>query len=116
MIEICILTLAATLALQFYLRRTYPKLKILPGTGSFTGFETTRAIFDTHTLQQVQTEAVKEQRSDHYALKSKGMPLFEENDPKYSVEVNHTLQYTDAYKPLQIRARLVPAYWLRQGQ
>lgn len=116
MILIFILTLAATLGVQFYLRRTYAQWKQVPNASGLTGYETARAILDAHGLHDVAVEAVQGQLSDHYDPQSRVVRLSEENYRHASVagaavaahEVGHAIQHAKAYTPLQIRASLVP--------
>ena len=116
MILIFVVTLIATLGIQFYLRRTYTQWKAVANTSSLTGFETARAILDANGLHDVKVEAVPGQRSDHYDPRSRVVRLSEENYHRASVagaavaahEVGHALQHAKAYTPLQIRASLVP--------
>ncbi|MCA9839429.1 MAG: zinc metallopeptidase [Trueperaceae bacterium] len=116
MILIFVVTLIATLGIQFYLRRTYTQWKAVANTSSLTGFETARAILDANGLHDVKVEAVPGQLSDHYDPRSRVVRLSEENYHRASVagaavaahEVGHALQHAKAYTPLQIRASLVP--------
>ena len=111
-----IVTLAATLLVQLYLRRTYSKWQAVPSTAGLTGAETARAILDANDLREVRVEAVAGELSDHYDPRERVVRLSEANYRGASVagvavaahEVGHALQHAGAYKPLVWRATLVP--------
>lgn len=111
-----IVTLAATLLVQLYLRRTYGRWSKVANTSSLTGFETARAILDANGLHNVPVESVPGQLSDHYDPVKRVVRLSEDNFNRASVagaavaahEVGHALQHANAYAPLQWRAALVP--------
>ena len=111
-----IVTLAVTLLVQLYLRRTYSKWQAVPATAGLTGAETARAILDANNLQSVQVEAVPGNLSDHYDPRARVVRLSEANYQGKGVagvavaahEVGHALQHAQAYKPLVWRSTLVP--------
>lgn len=111
-----IVTLAVTLLVQFWLRRTYARWNGVVNTSGLTGFETARAILDTNGLHDVRVEAVNGLLSDHYDPRERVVRLSEDNYRRASVagsavaahEVGHALQHAQAYKPLEWRAALVP--------
>ena len=112
-----IVTLAATLGVQFYLRRTYATWQKQPNTSQLTGFETARAMLDANSLHDVRIESVQGELSDHYDPRERVVRLSESNYQTTSVaasavaahEVGHAIQHANAYQPLQIRAALLPA-------
>lgn len=116
MIVIFIVTLAATLLVQLYLRRTYARWSKVQNTSSLSGFETARAILDANGLHNVKVEAVPGQLGDHYDPGARVIRLSEDNYRRASVagaavaahEVGHAIQHANAYAPLQWRATLVP--------
>ncbi len=111
-----IVTLAATLLVQFWLRRTYSRWNRVENTSGLTGAQTARAILDANGLQQVQVEAVPGQLSDHYDPRARVIRLSEDNYNRASVagsavaahEVGHAIQHAKAYAPLAWRSALVP--------
>lgn len=111
-----IVTLAATLLVQFWLRRTYSRWSRVENTSGLTGAQTARAILDANGLQQVQVEAVPGQLSDHYDPRARIVRLSEDNYSRASVagsavaahEVGHAIQHAKAYAPLAWRSALVP--------
>lgn len=111
-----IVTLAATLLVQFWLRRTYSRWSQVENTSGLTGAQTARAILDANGLQQVRVEAVPGQLSDHYDPRARIIRLSEDNYSRASVagsavaahEVGHAIQHAKAYAPLAWRSALVP--------
>ena len=111
-----IVTLAATLLVQFWLRRTYSRWSQVENTSGLTGAQTARAILDANGLQQVRVEAVPGQLSDHYDPRARVVRLSEDNYSRASVagsavaahEVGHAIQHAKAYAPLAWRSALVP--------
>jgi uncharacterized protein len=111
-----IVTLAATLLVQFWLKRTYSRWSRVENTSGLTGAQTARAILDASGLQNVAVEAVPGQLSDHYDPTKRVVRLSEDNYSRASVagsavaahEVGHAIQHAKAYAPLQWRSALVP--------
>lgn len=111
-----VVTLAATLLIQFWLRRTYGRWSAVSNTSGLTGAQTARAILDANGLQNVGVEAVPGQLSDHYDSSKRVVRLSEDNFSRASVagaavaahEVGHAIQHAKAYAPLQWRSALVP--------
>lgn len=111
-----VVTLAATMLIQFWLRRTYGRWSAAPNTSGLTGAQTARAILDANGLQSVGVEAVPGQLSDHYDPRKRVVRLSEDNFSRASVagaavaahEVGHAIQHAKAYAPLQWRSALVP--------
>ena len=116
MLLLFIVTLAATLLVQFWLRRTYTRWNKVVSTSGLTGSETARAILDANGLHDVQVEPVPGVLSDHYDPRTCVVRLSQDNYHRASVagsavaahEVGHALQHAQAYKPLAWRAALVP--------
>ena len=111
-----VVVLAATLLVQFWLRRTYSRWSKVENTSGLTGAQTARAILDANGLGSVRVEAVPGQLSDHYDPRTHTVRLSEDNFNRPSVagsavaahEVGHAIQHAKAYAPLQWRAALVP--------
>jgi Zn-dependent membrane protease YugP len=111
-----IITLAATLLVQFWLRNTYGRWSKVQNTSGLTGAQTARAILDANGLQSVRVEAVPGQLSDHYDPRQRVVRLSQDNYGRASVagsavaahEVGHAIQHARAYAPLQWRSALVP--------
>lgn len=111
-----IVTLAVTLLVQFWLRRTYSRWSKVENTSGLTGQQTARAILDANNLQNVRVEAVPGQLSDHYDPRARIVRLSEDNYNRASVagsavaahEVGHAIQHAKAYAPLAWRSALVP--------
>lgn len=111
-----VVVLAATLLVQFWLRRTYSRWSKVENTSGLTGAQTARAILDANGLGSVRVEAVPGQLSDHYDPRTRTVRLSEDNFSRPSVagsavaahEVGHAIQHAKAYAPLQWRSALVP--------
>lgn len=111
-----IVVLAATLLVQFWLRRTYSRWSKVENTSGLTGAQTARAILDANGLGGVRVEAVPGQLSDHYDPRTRTVRLSQDNFNRRSVagsavaahEVGHAIQHAKAYAPLQWRSALVP--------
>lgn len=116
MIILFIVTLASTLLVQLYLRRTYGRWAKIENAASLTGHQTARAILDANGLYDVRVESVPGQLSDHYDPKARVVRLSEDNYNRASVagsavaahEVGHAIQHAKAYAPLAWRSTLVP--------
>lgn len=115
-IALFIVTLAATLLVQLWLRRTYSRWSKVDNGSGLTGAQTARAILDANGLGNVRVEAVPGQLSDHYDPRTRTVRLSEDNFSRSSVagsavaahEVGHAIQHAKAYAPLRWRAALVP--------
>ncbi len=111
-----IVTLAVTLLVQVWLRRTYSRWSRVENTSRLTGAQTARAILDANGLHNVRVEAVPGQLSDHYDPRARVVRLSEDNYNRASVagaavaahEVGHAVQHAEAYAPLAWRSALVP--------
>lgn len=111
-----IVTLAVTLLVQVWLRRTYSRWSKVENTSRLTGAQTARAILDANGLHNVRVEAVPGQLSDHYDPRARVVRLSEDNYNRASVagaavaahEVGHAVQHAKAYAPLAWRSALVP--------
>lgn len=111
-----IVTLAATLLIQLWLRRTYSRWSKVQNTSGLTGAQTARAILDANGLSNVRVEAVPGNLSDHYDPRTRTVRLSQDNFNRPSVagsavaahEVGHALQHAKAYAPLAWRSALVP--------
>ena len=111
-----VVVLAATLLVQFWLRRTYSRWSKIENTSGLTGAQTARAILDANGLGNVRVEAVPGQLSDHYDPRTRTVRLSEDNFNRPSVagsavaahEVGHALQHARAYAPLQWRSAIAP--------
>lgn len=80
-----IVVLAATLLVQFWLRRTYSRWSKVENTSGLTGAQTARAILDANGLSNVRVEAVPGQLSDHYDPRARVVRLSEDNFNRASV-------------------------------
>lgn len=111
-----IITLAATLGVQFYLRSTYNKWGKVANASGLTGAQTARAILDANGLHNVPVEMVPGELSDHYDPRKNVVRLSEANYAGRSVagaavaahEVGHAIQHAKGYAPLQLRAAILP--------
>ena len=111
-----IVTLAGTLLVQLYLRRTYSKWQAVPSTAGLTGAETARAILDANDLREVQVEAVAGNLSDHYDPRERVVRLSEANYRGASVagvavaahEVGHALQHAQGVQAAHLARNARP--------
>ena len=116
MLAIFIVTLAATLLVQMYLRNTYSRWQAQPAASGLSGAETARTILRANGLDEVRVEEVPGQLTDHYDPTKKVVRLSTNNYRTSSVaahavaahEVGHAIQHAKAYAPLKIRSALVP--------
>lgn len=116
MLGLFIITLAGTLLVQFWLRRTYGRWSQRANTSGLSGFETARAILDSNGLQSVPVESVAGSLTDHYDPRERVVRLSEQNYRGRSVagaavaahEVGHALQHAQAYAPLTWRSAMAP--------
>lgn len=116
MIILFITTLASTMLVQLWLRRTYGRWAKIENTAGLTGHQTARAILDANGLYDVRVESVPGQLSDHYDPRARAVRLSEDNYSRASVagsavaahEVSHAIQHAKAYAPLAWRSALVP--------
>lgn len=114
---IFIVTMAASLLVQFYLRNTYGRWQAQPAASGLTGAQTARAILDANGLGNVRIEEVPGQLTDHYDPSKSVLRLSAPNYRGASVaahavaahEVGHAIQHATAYGPLKLRSALVPA-------
>ena len=116
MVVIFIVTLAATLLVQMYLRNTYARWQAQPAASGLSGAETARTILRANGLDDVAVEEVPGQLTDHYDPTKRVVRLSTNNYRTSSVaahavaahEVGHAIQHAKAYAPLKIRSALVP--------
>ena len=117
MLLIFIVTMAATVLVQLYLRNTYARWQAAPTVSGLTGAQTARAILDANGLTDVSIEEVPGQLTDHYDPSHRVVRLSAVNHRGASVaahavaahEVGHAIQHAHAYAPLRFRTALVPA-------
>lgn len=111
-----IVTFAASMLVQWWLRNTYGTWMARPNTSGLSGRDTALAILEANGINDVTVESVKGSLTDHYDPSSKTVRLSENNYNKASVagmavaahEVGHALQHNLAYTPLQWRTALLP--------
>ena len=115
MLILFIVTLAGTLLVQMYLRKTYNRWGKVANTAGLTGAEIARAVLDSNGLHDVPVERVKGTLTDAYDPIKRVVRLSVANHDQASVagaavashEVGHAIQHAQAYQPLQIRSALV---------
>ena len=111
-----IITLVGTLAVQFWLKRTYGRYARVANTSGLSGAEVAKAMLRANGLHDVKVEPVQGVLSDHYDPRSRTVRLSADNYRNPSVagmavaahEVGHAIQHAKGYTPLQVRAALVP--------
>ncbi len=116
MLVIFIVTLAATMLIQMYLRNTYSRWQQQPAASGLSGAETARTILRANGLGDVAVEEVPGQLTDHYDPTKRVVRLSTINYRTASVaahavaahEVGHAIQHAQAYGPLKVRSALVP--------
>ena len=98
------------------MNRTYEKWRVVPNALGANGYMVARHILDTNGLQTVQLEVAPGKLSDHYIPSQKRIRLseFVNNQPSVASiavaahEVGHALQDADHYKPLKMKAMMMP--------
>jgi uncharacterized protein len=106
----------ATLAIQFYLQRTYARYSQVANSRGYTGQQVARAILDAYGLQNVEVVSVPGSLTDHYDPRTKRVALSEPNFHSPSAaalavaahEVGHAIQDAKNYSWLRVRAGLLP--------
>ena len=114
MLIIFVVTMAATLLVQMYLKNTYNRWGKVVNTAGLTGAEVARAVLNANGLQGVPVEKVRGVLTDHYDPLKRVVRLSAVNYERASVagaavaahEVGHAIQHAEAYGPLQFRSAL----------
>jgi Zn-dependent membrane protease YugP len=102
---------------QFKVKSTFKRYSQVPTANGFTGAQAAEAVLRKEGVQGVGIRPVAGQLSDHYDPRSKTLNLSEDVGVAASVaavgvaahEAGHAVQDARGYKPMQIRASLVPA-------
>ncbi|HEY7619914.1 MAG TPA: zinc metallopeptidase [Solirubrobacteraceae bacterium] len=102
---------------QFKVKSTFKRYSQVPTANGFTGAQAAEAVLRNAGVQGVGIRPVAGQLSDHYDPRSKTLNLSEDVGVAASVaavgvaahEAGHAVQDARGYKPMQIRASLVPA-------
>jgi hypothetical protein len=102
---------------QSKVKGTYRKYSKVPSRLRLTGRDVARRILDSNGLTDVEVEPIKGELTDHYHPKDRKIRLSEGIYGSNSLaalavaahESGHALQHQAGYKPMSIRASLVPA-------
>jgi hypothetical protein len=102
---------------QFKVKSTFKRYSQVPTANGITGAQAAEAVLRNEGVQGVGIRPVPGQLSDHYDPRSKTLNLSEDVGVAASVaavgvaahEAGHAVQDARGYKPMQIRASLVPA-------
>jgi Zn-dependent membrane protease YugP len=108
--------LALAMWAQFKVKRTYQKYSEIASRSALTGQQVARRILDANGLNNVQVEPIAGQLTDHYHPQDKMVRLSEGIYGSNSLaalavaahECGHAVQDQVGYKPMNIRAALVP--------
>ena len=111
-----ILGLIITSIAQLSITTNYSKYKQVPAKSRKKGYEVAREILDKHGLKKVKIEAVSGNLTDHYDPTSKVVRLSYDIHDGSTIaavsvaahECGHAIQDKVGYKPMRIRAKLVP--------
>lgn len=115
-----VLLLAAfvlSVSAQMKVSTTFRKYSRIPCGHGRTGAEVARRILDAHGLFDVKIEMIGGELTDHYDPRTRVLRLSRSVWGGSSAaaigvaahEVGHAIQHSEAYKPLVIRGKLVPA-------
>lgn len=102
---------------QFRVNSTYSRYSKVPNTQGVTGLAAATHLLRANGLSHVNIEGVAGELSDHYDPRGKTLRLSQDVARSGSIaalgivahEVGHALQDAQGYKPMHIRAALVPA-------
>jgi uncharacterized protein len=102
---------------QFKVKSTFKRYSQVPTANGVTGAQAAETVLRNEGVQGVGIRPVPGQLSDHYDPRSKTLNLSEDVGVAASVaavgvaahEAGHAVQDARGYKPMQIRASLVPA-------
>ena len=102
---------------QFKVKSTFKRYSQVATANGFTGAQAAEAVLRNEGVQGVGIRPVAGQLSDHYDPRSKTLNLSQDVGGAASVaalgvsahEAGHAVQDARGYKPMQIRASLVPA-------
>ncbi len=116
LILIGILSFGSAALVRWWMNRTYEKWRVVPNALGANGHSVARHILDNNGLQTVQLEVAPGKLSDHYIPSQKRIRLSEyvNNQPSVASiavaahEVGHALQDADSYKPLKLKAMMMP--------
>lgn len=116
LILIGILSFGAAALVRWWMSQTYEKWRQVANASGANGFMVARHILDSNGLQTVQLEVTPGKLSDHYIPSQKRIRLseFVNNQPSVASiavaahEVGHALQDAENYKPLKMKAVMMP--------
>lgn len=102
---------------QYKVKHTFNKYNDINVASNLTGAEAARRILQNNNLQNIEIRRSDGKLSDHYNPKNKTLNLSSDVYNNSSIaaigvaahEVGHAIQDKEAYKPLSLRASLVPA-------
>lgn len=111
-----ILSFAAAGIVRWWMTRTYDKWRQVPNAIGANGHDVARHILDVNGLQTVHLEVSAGKLSDHYIPSQKRLRLSEAVNSQPSIaslavaahEVGHALQDAAGYKPLKLKAVMMP--------
>ena len=108
---------------QFKVNATYSRYKEIPSRARMTGAQMARAILDGNGCGDVDIECVRGSLTDHYDPENGVLRLSTEVYNSASIaalgvaahEAGHAIQDAQDYKPMRIRANLVPVANIGSG-
>ncbi|MGQ9511060.1 MAG: zinc metallopeptidase [Thermaceae bacterium] len=111
------LVFIGSLAIQWWLQKTYAWFSQIANGRGLSGAEVARAILDAHGLNHVRVEPTPGMLTDHYDPMAKAVRLSEPNFASPSLaalavaahEVGHAVQDARGYAWLRVRHSLLPA-------
>ncbi|MGQ9753258.1 MAG: zinc metallopeptidase [Thermaceae bacterium] len=111
------LVFIGSLAIQWWLQKTYARFSQIANSRGLSGAEVARAILDAHGLNHVRVEPTPGMLTDHYDPMAKAVRLSEPNFASPSLaalavaahEVGHAVQDARGYAWLRVRHSLLPA-------
>jgi len=114
---IILVSFGASTLVRFWMTRTYAKWSKIPNTAGINGHAAARQILDSNGLQNVQLEVSKGMLTDHYIPSQKLIRLSQDINDAPSVasvavaahECGHAIQDSQGYRPLKLKAVLMPA-------
>jgi len=115
-IIILIISFGGSFLVKHWMTRTYSKWSVIRNQANVDGHAAARLILDNNQLQNVKLDTSEGMLSDHYIPSQKLIRLSQDinNQPSIAAlavaahEVGHAIQDKENYKPLKLKAVMMP--------